>query len=157
MLTSSKAMESMMNTLKELTFAAVPRENTLTPQQKRRNKLIAHLREQLAMAEAEIDGRIHVVKKRRWERTQDGQKHLVEVDKRLKQWWKPQADGKLLLTVRYGAKAIEFEKGKDAVLLADLKELATVLPKLIAATEAGELDGHINAVTKAKQPTVMKR
>ena len=75
----------------------------------------------------------------------------------MKQWWKPQADGKLLLAVRYGAKAIEFEKGKDAVLLADVKELATVLPKLIAATEAGELDTHINAVTKAKQPVVAKR
>ena len=57
-------MESMKNTLKGLTFAAVPRESGLTPQQKRRNKLIAHLREQLAMAEAQIDGRIHVVKKR---------------------------------------------------------------------------------------------
>ena len=146
-----------MNTLKGLTFAAVPRESGLTPQQKRRNKLIAHLREQLAMAEAEIDGRIHVVKKRRWEHTQDGQKHLMEVDKRLKQWWKPQADGKVLLSVRYGAKAIEFEKGKDAVLLADVRELATVLPKLIAATEAGELDAHINAVMKVKQPVVAKR
>ncbi len=146
-----------MNLLKELTFAAVPRESGLTPQQKRRNKLIAHLREQLAMAEAEIDGRIHVVKKRRWERGQDGQKRLVEVNKRLKQWWKRQQDGKLLLTVRYGAKAIEFEKGKDAVVLADVRELATVLPKLIAATEAGELDAHINAATKAKQPMVMKR
>ena len=146
-----------MNTLKGLTFAAVPRENTQTPQQKRRNKLIAHMREQLAMAEAQIDGRVHVVKKRRWERTQDGQKHLIEVDKRLKQWWKPQADGKVLLSVRYGAKAIEFEKGKDAVLLADVSELATVLPKLIAATEAGELDAHINAVMKVKQPVVAKR
>ncbi len=58
----------------------------------------------------------------------------------------------MLLSVRYGAKAIEFEKGKDAVLLADVRELATVLPKLIAATEAGELDTHINAVMKVKQP-----
>jgi len=146
-----------MNALKGLTFAAVPRESGLTPQQKRRNKLIAHMREQLAMAEAQIDGRTHVVKKRRWERTQDGQKHLIEVDKRLKQWWKLQSDGKLLLSVRYGAKAIEFEKGKDAVVLANVKELAAVLPKLIAATEAGELDGHINAVTKVKQPVVAKR
>lgn len=47
-----------MNMLKGLTFAAEPRESGLTP-------LNAHLREQLAMAEAEIDGRIHVVKKRR--------------------------------------------------------------------------------------------
>lgn len=109
------------------------------------------------MVEAEIDGRIHVVKKRSWERTQDGQKNLVEVDKQLKQWWNRQQDGKLLLTARYGAKAIAFEKGKDAVVLANARELATVLPKLIEATEAGELDGHINAVTKAKRPTVIKR
>lgn len=47
-----------MNALKGLTFAAVPREGGLTPQQKRRNKLIAHMREQLAMAEAQIDGRV---------------------------------------------------------------------------------------------------
>jgi len=53
--------------------------------------------------------------------------------------------------------AIEFEKGKDAVLLADVRELATVLPKLIAATEVGELDGHISAVTKSKQPVVLRR
>lgn len=33
----------MMSMLEELTFAAVPRESGLTPQQ-RRNKLIAHLR-----------------------------------------------------------------------------------------------------------------
>ena len=43
------------------------------------------------------------------------------------------------------------------MLLVDVKELATVLPKLTAATEAGELDTRINAVTKAKQPVVMKR
>jgi hypothetical protein len=49
--------------------------------------------------------------------------------------------------------AIEF----DAVLLSDVKELATVLPKLIAATEAGELDAHISAVMKVKQPVVAKR
>ncbi len=70
-------MESMMNMLKELTFAAVPRENSLSPQQKRRNKLIAHLREQLAMAEAEIDGRIHVVKKRRSQRRGEGRRRAV--------------------------------------------------------------------------------
>ena len=46
MLASSKAMESMMNGLEELTFAAVPRENSLPPPSKKlRNKLVAHLRE----------------------------------------------------------------------------------------------------------------
>ena len=146
----------MMNALKGLTFAAAPRAHGLTPQQKRRNKLIAHLQEQLAMAKASSAGTVHVVKKRRWEYGGDGQKHLVEVDKRLKQWWRLGADGKLLFVVRYGAKAIEFEKGKDAILVADVAELIEVLPKLIGATEAGELDTQINAITKAK-PIVAKR
>lgn len=145
-----------MNALTGLTFAAMPRLNGLTPQQRKRNKLIGHLREQLAMAEAEVDGRVHVVKKRRWERGQNGEKNLVEVNKRLKQWWRTGADGKLLFTVRYGAKAIEFEKGKDAVVVGDVKGLVGMLPKLIAATEAGELDTQINAITKGK-PVVAKR
>ena len=146
-----------MNALNGLTFAAMPRLNGLTPQQKRRNKLIAHLQEQLAMETAAVGGTVHIVKKRRWEYGGDGQKHLVEVDKRLKQRWRLGADGKLLFVVRYGAKAIEFEKGKDAIVLADVAELIDVLPKLISATEAGELDAQINAITKVKQPVVMKR
>ena len=145
-----------MNALTGLTFAAMPRSNGLTPQQKRRTKLVTHLREQLAMAEAQQDGKVHVVKKRRWEYGQDGQKSLVEVNKRLKQWWRLSADGKLLFVVRYGAKAIEFDKGKDAIVVGDLGELISVLPKLIAATDAGELDAQINAITKSK-PIVAKR
>jgi len=41
-------------------------------------------------------------------------------------------------------------------VLADVRELTTVLPKPIVATEAGELDAQINAITKAK-PIVAKR
>lgn len=145
-----------MNALNGLNFAAMPRVSGLTPQQKRRAKLVNHLREQLAMAEAQVDGKVHVVKKRRWERGADGQKSLVEVNKRLKQWWRVGASGKLLFVVRYGAKAIEFEKGKDAVVVDDLKGLVDVLPKLIAATDGGELDTQINAIAKGK-PIVAKR
>jgi len=61
-----------MNALNGLTFAAMTRLNGLTPQQKRRNKLIAHLQEQLAMAKASAAGAVHVVKKRRWEYGGDG-------------------------------------------------------------------------------------
>lgn len=68
------------------------------------------------MAEVEIDGRIHVIKKRPWERTR-------------------------------------VRKGKNAYV----RELETLLPKLIATTEASELDAHINAMTKAKQPALVKR
>ena len=145
-----------MNALKGLTFAAAPRAHGLTPQQQRRNKLVAHLQEQLAMAQAAVAGTIHVVKKRRWEYTQDGQKHLIEVDKRLKQWWTTQMDGTILLSVRYGAKRFEFEKGKDAIAIKNADELVLVLRKLIDATDGGEFDAMIAAANKDR-PIVAKR
>lgn len=137
-----------MSVLKGLTFTAVPRNTCLTPEQHRRAKLASHLREQLAIAEAQAAGRIHVVKKRRWEYTDDGQKHLIEVDKRLKQWWKTQPDGKCVLAVRYGSKPLEFEKGKGAIVLKNMDELVALLPKLIEAAETGEFDALLAAATK---------
>jgi hypothetical protein len=134
-----------MSALKGLTFTAVPRNTGMTPEQHRRAKLAAHLREQLANAAAQAEGRIHVVKKRRWEYTDDGQKHLIEVDKRLRQWWTMQQDGKVLFTVRYGSKPLEFEKGKGAIVLKNIDELIAVLPRLINAAEAGEFDNYIAA------------
>lgn len=146
-----------MSVLKGLTFTAVPRNTGLAPEQHRRAKLASHLREQLAIAEAQVAGRIHVVKKRRWEYTDDGQKHLIEVDKRLKQWWKTQPDGKVVLTVRYGSKPLEFEKGKGAVVLKGMDDLLTLLPKLVDAAEAGEFDSFISAAGKPKTGVVARR
>ena len=145
-----------MSVLKQLTFTAVPRATGFNPEQNRRNKLIAHLREQLAMAKAEAEGRLHVVKKRRWEYTEDGQKHLIEVDKRLKQWWRTQSDGGVILTVRYGSRPLEFDKGKQAIAVRNRDELLSLIPKLISATDAGELDGMISAAMRTK-PIVKKR
>ncbi len=146
-----------MSVLKGLTFTTVPRNAGLTPEQHRRAKLAAHLREQCEIAKAQLEGRIHVVKKRRWEYTDDGQKHLIEVDKRLKQWWKRQPDGKIALAVRYGSKPLEFEKGKGAIVLKGMEELVELLPKLVDAAEAGEFDGMIVAAGKPKAGFVTRR
>ena len=146
-----------MSVLKGLVFTAVPRNAGLTPEQHRRAKLAAHLREQCEIAKAQLEGRIHVVKKRRWEYTDDGQKHLIEVDKRLKQWWKRQPDGKVVLAVRYGSKPLEFEKGKGAIVLKGMEELVELLPKLVDAVEAGEFDSHIVAAGKPKTGVVARR
>lgn len=146
-----------MSVLKGLVFTTVPRNAGFTPEQHRRAKLAAHLREQFEIAKAQLEGRIHVVKKRRWEYTDDGQKHLIEVDKRLKQWWKRQPDGKIVLAVRYGSKPLEFEKGKGAIVLKGVEELVELLPKLAEAAEAGEFDNHIVAAGKPKAGIVTRR
>ena len=138
-----------MSMLKGLSFAAAPRAATqLSMEEVRRNKLIAHLQEQRAIAEAEAAGEQHVVMRRRWQLSPTGEKTRVEVEKRLKRWWSTQADGQLVLMVRWGSRVIEWERGKAAIVVGDRGKLVAVLDKLIAATQAGELDAHIAAANK---------
>ena len=136
-----------MSMLKGLSFAAAPRAATqLSVEEVRRNKLIAHLQEQRAIAEAEAAGEQHVVMRRRWQLSPTGEKTRVEVEKRLKRWWTAQADGQVVLVVRWGSRVIEWERGKAAIAVGERNKLVVVLDKLIAATQAGELDAHIAVV-----------
>ena len=145
-----------MSILKSLNFTAAPRAAMqLAPEELRRNKLIAQLQEQRAIAHADAAGEQHVVMRRRWRNTDTGERQRVEVEKRLKRWWTAQADGQLLLTVRWGSRAIEWERGKAGIVVGERAKLVPMLDKLIAAAEAGELDGHITAANKTR--TVPKR
>ena len=146
-----------MSMLKGFNFTAAPRAATLlSPEEVRRNKLIAHLQEQRAIAQAETAGEQHVVMRRRWQLTPTGEKLRVEVQKRLKRWWTTQADGQLLLTVRWGSRVIEWERGKAAIVVGERGKLVGVLDKLIAAAQAGELDEHIAVANKARATKISK-
>ena len=140
-----------MSVLKGLTFTTVVRNAAISPEQYRRGKLIGHLREQLEMAKADINSSPFNVKKRRWDLTEDGRKLLVEVDKRLKRWWTKNADGTVVLTVRWGSKLIEFEKGKAGITASDMQALVGLIERLIEATAAGELDGMIANINKQRK------
>lgn len=140
----------MSNALKGLTFAFYTRPDRLSVEVQRRNKLIAHLQEQLEMVRAETEGKVHAVSKRKWLRNEDGTKVAVEVSKRLKAWYSMQPNGSVLLTVRYGSKPIEFEKGKAAIVVKSRDDLITLIPKLIASVEAGDFDSYINSVSKQR-------
>ena len=108
------------------------------------------MQEQLEIARADASGKVYTASKRKWVLNEDGTKAAVEVSKRLKPWYRLQPNGTVLLTVRYGSKPIEFEKGKAAILLKSRDELLVVIPKLIAAVDAGELDGHMVVATKRR-------
>ena len=140
-----------MSMLKGFTFVAAPRAaNQLTAEEMRRNKLIKQLQEQRSIAIAEAAGETHVVKRQRWIKSEAGERVRVETEKRLKPWWTAQADGHLLLTVRWGPGAIAWEPGKAAIAVGESGKLIGVLDKLIAATQAGELDQHIASANKAR-------
>lgn len=61
------------------------------------------------------------------------------------------------LTVRYGANAIEFEKGKTAIMVPSRDQLVTTLDTLIEGVKAGELGEHMAQQAKARGVPKSKR
>ena len=80
----------------------------------------------------------------------DGEKKRVEVAKRLKRWWSKDADGKVVLVVRWGARLLELQGDKTAIVVGDATKLVPTLDKLVAAVRAGELDPAIEKANKAR-------
>jgi len=56
-------------------------------------------------------------------------------------------NGKIALTVRYGAKVLELVKNKNAIEVASASELVKTLELVKTATAAGELDDAIAAAS----------
>ena len=128
-----------MSTLKTLNFVAAPKR-TNDPIIQRRIKLIAQLRQQRALAE----NAAHVVTIQRWRKGEDGNKRLVERQKRVKAWWQVDATNQYVLMVRYGARILEFDRGKSAIAVGDKSNLVSVIDVVIAAVAAGEMDKAID-------------
>jgi hypothetical protein len=103
---------------------------------KRRRKLIAKIDEQILIA---TDSNYQATKIK-WARNKDGSEHKLEIPKRIRRWWTQQLGGKVLLTIRYGNKVIELEKGKNAIELSSISELEKTLQSIKKAVANGEFD-----------------
>ena len=79
--------------------------------------------------------------------TDEGIRRSVEVPRRVRAWWWATDSGKLALNLRYGARAVEFSKGKATVEIGTVAELVPTLELLKRAVEAGELDAQIEAAS----------
>lgn len=133
-----------MNTLKSLTFIPAPVKALNNPTVFRRERLLQRLQEQLQLAKDPSYSPVVT----RLKQGDDGVKRPVEHHRRIKPWWKMDENGFVVLTVRYGFKSLEFEKGKGAIAVGTLEKLEGVLSTLIAATRAGELDGLLELSTR---------
>ena len=135
-----------MSNLKALTFSATPKR-TNDPILVRREKLITQLRLQKELiADANF-----VATTQRWHKDEAGVRQLVTRQRRIKRWWHEDAAGQFVLTVRYGAKLLEFEKGKGAIVIGNPANLSSAIDIVIAAVAAGELDAAISATQKSGQ------
>ena len=141
-----------MKVLKSLTFGVMSR-GSQNPVLARRAKLIHRLEQQKKLAQ---DANF-VVTVSRWLRNEAGSKELVQLQKRVRPWWREDVLGTVGLTVRYGAKAIEFEKGKTAIVVPSKDQLVATLDTLIEGVKAGELDEHLAQQAKARGVPKSKR
>jgi hypothetical protein len=137
-------MEQTMTQLKSLTFTALPRLAAADPIIQRRNKLILRLQQQIAL----VQDPNYVVTYQRWVEDEHGVKQLRDRKIRVRAWWRTDVTGNVVFTVRYGAKVIEFEKGKAAIAVGKKDKLVSTIETVIAAVQAGELDAILTQMSK---------
>ena len=132
-----------MAQLKSLTFTQLPKLTSADPVVQRRNKLIVRLQQQIAL----VQDPNFTLKRSKWIADEHGVKQLREQNRRVRAWWRNDATGNVVLTVKYGARSIEFEKGKAAIAVGNKDKLIPTIETVIGAVQAGELDtilGHMS-------------
>jgi predicted nicotinamide N-methyase len=135
----------MATSLATLKFTSAKKPSQLSPVQFRRNKLVGRIDEQIALATAQAEGRTFAPTRQKTVKNEDGVRSTVQAPKRVKQWWFTADNGKIALTVRYGAKTLELVKGKNAIEVATAAQLVPTLELLKAAADGGEMDAAIEA------------
>ena len=75
----------------------------------------------------------------------------VEVAKRVRRWWSIAADGKVQLTIRYGSRPVEFQKGKCAIELNTEAEVLDTLETVRRSVEASEFDALLEGMAAARK------
>lgn len=133
-----------MSILKPLKLTtAQPVRTSNNPVERARNKVIATLAEQKAMAEAKLAGQNYAPTHMVWRKNGEGQRVQVETPKRLRAGWFVDASGQTFFSLRYAAKPIEFAKDKNAIAVGELSALPAIIDTLTEAVRAGELDAQL--------------
>ncbi len=118
----------------------------------RRLRLISRLEDQKALAQDPTF--VRTVQK--WTK-KDGERSLVETKKKVRPWWKIDANGSTVFVVEQGWKPIKFENGKAGIAVPSQDKLISVIDTVIEATRQGELDELLAKVTTAAKPSGKRR
>jgi hypothetical protein len=136
-----------MATLASLKLVTAKKPSNQAPVVQRRNKLCTKISEQLALAKAKNAGETYAPTRTKIVTNTDGERVQISVPKRIKPWWFVGENGKVCISIRYGAKVIELAKGKSAIEVSSPDALIEALDAVSTAVLAGELDQQIEAVS----------
>jgi hypothetical protein len=131
-----------MPVLKSLSFTALPKSGN-DPVQARRAKFAAKLEEQKLL----LKDPNHIRTVQRWVKV-DGERQAVTKQQAVRPWWKTDPSGQVVMSIKFGAKPIEFEKGKAGIVVPSKDKLSAVIDTLISAVRAGELDDLFSQAAK---------
>ena len=126
-----------MTFLNTLTFTDAL-ETIPSPLQRKRASLVRNLKDQLILLNTP-----NLVRSRNKRVESDGRKHTIEIEIRVRPWWRETIDGKLTFFVKSGLRRIEFAKNQSAILVPNKEALPGLINGLIKAVEQGELDNLI--------------
>lgn len=133
-----------MAVLKSLSFTAVPK-TAGNPVLTRRVKLIERLEEQKVL----LNDPNFTRTVQRWVKV-NGEKQPVEKKQRVSPWWRADMSGHYVMSIKFGSRPVEFEKGKAGIAVPSKEKLPAVIDTLVAAVRAGELDDHLNQAAKTR-------
>src|ERR1019366_4504913 len=142
----------MTSLIKSLTLTALPKLSAADPIIQRRNKLIVRLQQQIAL----VQDPNFTLTRQKWIADEQGVKQLRELRKKVRPWWRTDPTGAVVLTVRYGARVIEFAPGKAAIAVGKKEKLIPTIETVIAAVEAGEFDEMISTQMKKSSAQFVK-
>jgi hypothetical protein len=125
--------------LEQLKFVALPVVKHQNPIHRRRFKLAERLKEQKEL----LANPNYQTVRQRWIKSDNGSKELVTKARRVKRWWMVDITGLYILTLRYGNKVIEINKGKPSIACENATDLDRIFDLVIQAVNAGELDKHL--------------
>jgi hypothetical protein len=141
-----------MSLLKSLKFIAQPADD-VKAMVEARTWLIDRLEEQKRLASDQSYTR----KVSKWTGKGPDRK-VVELVQKVTPWWQFDQTGSYVLTVRFGRKLIEFEKGKPGIAVPSPDKLSSTIDTLITAVRNGELDQHlVKPQAKPASPSAARR
>ncbi|XAT57443.1 hypothetical protein GN241_08720 [Rhodobacteraceae bacterium IMCC1335] len=131
-----------MTTLSKLNLTTVTRVSRTNPKLQRRKKLVSAIQQQLSVHAALLRNEVFTVTKQSSVKSADGKKLKVDKEVEVKKWFFEEGN-KWFVQCKYGTKVLLLNGKDNAVAVADVKEVASVLRTLQVAVENGDLDSAV--------------
>jgi hypothetical protein len=130
---------SAMPAFKAWSLCHVP-DRSRDPVANRRSKMIERLGEQLKLA----GDPSYIRKKNKWT-GKGNDRHRIEVEQRIRPWWRSSPEGGLVFVLFVGSKPVELHKGLAGIATTE-KNLTTVIEQAIEYVSTGQLDAVLTTV-----------